>query len=268
MGTPKTVGQLESALFERFPRDWAEPWDHVGLAVGDSRQEIARIAVALDATSRTVRAAAQAGANVLVTHHPVCLEMPTVLAPLESGASQASSCLWDAVRLGVALIAMHTNFDRSEEATSRLPRMLDLRPRCGIERGRSAAQGSLGSVADVQGGETLGGLARRCLDRFGRVAQVYGDPTAPVARAAFLTGSIGDCGEDALNAGADVAVCGECGYHRALDLAQRGLAVIILGHDASELPLADALAECIGDMGFGRDRCVRLDDGPAWFSVA
>lgn len=44
------VSELEQALFERFPRDDAEAWDHVGLSVGDPTAEITCVACALDAS--------------------------------------------------------------------------------------------------------------------------------------------------------------------------------------------------------------------------
>lgn len=265
---PSTAGAVERALFDAYPRAWAEPWDRPGLMVGDPLARADKVAVALDATAATVRAAAARGASVLVTHHPVCLEMPARVAPEASGAPLAAACIWEAVARGVACIAMHTNLDRSADATGRLPGMLGLEAQCGLEAGRAPGDGRLGSVADLGEPCALGELARRCREVFGRVAQVYGDPAQRVARAAFFTGSLGGCGEDALAAQADVVVCGECGYHRALDLVGRGCAVIILGHDASELPLVDVLAERLVAAGVPAQDVVHVDAGPAWFPVA
>lgn len=264
---PCTVGALERVLLDVFPVAWAESWDHVGLSVGNPLARVEKVAVALDATADNVARAVEAGANVLVTHHPVCLDMPRSIAPRSSGAPLASACLWEAVSLGVACIAMHTNLDRSPRATGRLPRMLGLDPRCGIELGRDDRSGRLGSVADLGEGVRLDELAQRCRAAFGRVAQVYGNGSSLVHRAAFFTGSLGSCGEDALAAGADVVVCGECGYHRALDLLERGCAVIIVGHDASEAPLADLLSEELAACGVPEGFCVRLDDPRAWHEL-
>ena len=49
------VKDLESRLFARFPVSDAEPWDHVGLSVGDPEAEAGRILVTLDATPPCVR---------------------------------------------------------------------------------------------------------------------------------------------------------------------------------------------------------------------
>ena len=262
---PLAVRAIERELFERFPAAWAESWDRIGLSVGDPDAPVDAVALALDATPDAIAQAAAAGAQVLVTHHPVYLSAPQTVAPASSGAPLASAALWAAVQSGVALIAMHTNLDRSVLATGRLPQMLGLEAACGIERGRRAGMGALGSVANLPKAMELDDLARQCRSVFGRVAQVYGRPQTPVHRVAFFTGSLGDSGTDALAAGADAVVCGECGYHRALDLVTQGCAVIILGHDASEQPLVDVLKESLIDAGVSPTRLVRVDEARAWY---
>ena len=51
------VANLLDALFKAFPLDTAEPWDHVGLSVGDPSSSITGVTCALDATLDNVRAA-------------------------------------------------------------------------------------------------------------------------------------------------------------------------------------------------------------------
>ena len=65
------VAELERALLARYPKTDTEPWDHVGLSVGDPAAEITGVACALDATEANVRRAQEASANVLLTHHPI-----------------------------------------------------------------------------------------------------------------------------------------------------------------------------------------------------
>ncbi len=244
-GGTMLVGDLERTLLRRWPQENAEPWDRVGLSVGDPTAPLTGVACALDVTPASIARAAELGDNLLLTHHPVCLEMPAVIAPASSGAPTPASSIWEAVEHGVSLIAMHTNLDRAAEAALRLPEELGLadRARAGIERGRAEGAGSLGALVELAAGEmTVDGLARRCLQRLGRVAQVYGDPSLPARRIAFYSGSLGSQGmEDVRAARADVVVCGECGYHRALDLVSGGCAAIILGHDVSELPHVSCL---------------------------
>lgn len=260
---PLTPARVEELLFEAFPRRQAEPWDRVGLSVGDPDAPLSGpVALALDVTVESVRAAHAAGAGLLVTHHPCFLDPPARVGPSFPPPGPA---VWEAARLGVALVAMHTNLDRSRAATGRLPELLGFSGvRCGIEAGRAPADGALGSVCDLPAGTTLEALAGRCRDVLGAVAQVFGEAGRAVGRAAFFTGSLGSCGADALAAGADVVVCGECGYHRALDLLAQGCAVIILGHDVSEEPLVDLLTRALEERGVAPERLVRLGRTGAW----
>jgi putative NIF3 family GTP cyclohydrolase 1 type 2 len=263
-----TVAQIEAMLFDAFPRAWAEPWDRPGLLVGDPRAAVTRVALALDPTPQAVRAAAREGCQVLVTHHPCHLDPPPAVLPPDAAPTTASGSVWEAVRAGVALVGMHTNLDRAPQAAARLPRLLGLEPdRVGVEQGRRPGTGALGSTAPLPPGTTVDGLALLCREAFGRVAQVYGDGRAALGRAAFFTGSLGTGGADALAAGADAVVCGECGYHRALDLVGRGCAVIILGHDASENPLVPLLGSALGERGVPGSCLSTVTVADAWHSL-
>ncbi len=54
-------------------------------------------------------------------------------------------------------------------------------------------------------------------------------------------------------------------YHSALELSQAGLAVIELGHDASELPLTAVLAEALDRAGVPPEAIVLVDQSDNWW---
>lgn len=121
-----TVGQLSAFLLSMFPATDAEPWDNVGLLQGDARTHLKGVAIALNATPNTVEASAQKGCNVLVSHHPAFLgERPALPSRNARGLdlSIAQATLAKAQELDVAIIALHTNLDVSDEAI-RLPGQL------------------------------------------------------------------------------------------------------------------------------------------------
>ena len=96
---------------------------------------------------------------------------------------------------------------------------------------------------------SLRDLATRAATAFGSDPRVWGDAEHPCRTIAILGGSLGDFGELAIAAGADVIVTGEAGYHVAQDLALRGLPVVLLGHDRSEEPFVDILMNSAVDAG-------------------
>lgn len=120
---PLTAGRLAAALATAFPLEWAEDWDRVGLLTGDADAVLSGVLVTLDATAEAVERTVALGANCLVTHHPPYLELPLQVRR----TSGPGGTLEAALRLGVAVIAMHTNLDRSPEGASALPGALGLR---------------------------------------------------------------------------------------------------------------------------------------------
>jgi dinuclear metal center YbgI/SA1388 family protein len=128
--TRRTVGDLVASLDDRFPFAWAEPWDRVGLAVGDPAAEVTRVFVTLDPTAGALEATVAAGANVMVTHHPAFLDPLVGVTPATAGVA------FLAASLGVALIACHTNLDRAPDGAAALPLACGLRPGVPLESSR------------------------------------------------------------------------------------------------------------------------------------
>ena len=117
-----SVAALTAALEERFPSATAEPWDRVGLIVGDPAAEVAGVLVTLNATAEAVDRAVASGANLLVTHHPPFLEAPTRFLPAPGPAGTVVAAL----RQGCAVISLHTNFDRADDGAAALAFALGL----------------------------------------------------------------------------------------------------------------------------------------------
>lgn len=235
------VRAVESLLFDAFPAANAEPWDRVGLTVGDPMAQVTGVACALDARPETIAAASANDCNVLVTHHPAYHEPPETVAPPAPGSSLASQTVWEAVRQGVALIAMHTNLDRSNRARLVAPSLTSL-----PYRGRLQEPDGYGCLLDGQG-LTVGEVAERFGEAYGCSPTLYGDPDAPSGTVAYSSGSLGDMASEAAAMGCGAVVGGELGYHRCLDAVARGCAVILLGHDVSELPFARLIAQTVAE---------------------
>lgn len=105
---------------------------------------------------------------------------------------------------------------------------------------RNAA--SLGALCAAPSGMTLRSLAERCVEVFGRAPRVWGGADVGVSIVATATGSAGSLIDDARRQGADVLLGGEVRYHDAM---AAGIPVIELGHDVSEWPLVDVLADAV-----------------------
>lgn len=265
-----TIGALEKALLKEFPAEDAETWDRTGLLVGERSLPVARVAVALDATSAAVAEAAEAGANVLLTHHPAYLDAPDAFAPEPSALQSPGAVVWAAIRNQVALMDFHTTLDVSPAAARVLPGMLSLKftgkfaeP---LEGNRRKGYGQVCEVPENGGEpETLGRLAARCTAVFGRAPRVWGSPDAPVRRVVTATGSASSLAKALIACEADAVICGEMKYHTALELAAAGVAVIELGHDVSELPLVAVLVEGLSRAGVPDEAITIVNQGENWW---
>lgn len=253
------IAELAGKLFESFPQALAEEWDRPGLSVGNPLGEVEGIATALDPLPSSIRAASASGCNVLLTHHPAFLEAPALITPSASTSSLAGEVVWTAVCSGVSLVAMHTNLDRSDAALDLCASAAGL-----VRTGRIGEPDGYGALLEGDG-SSVAVLARRLDARLGGEARIYGDVSSVPRSVGFLSGSAGDLGRDSVERGCTCVIAGECGYHRVLDLVAAGCAVILVGHDISELAYAGLLDRTVAACAPGI-RHVRLKDEPRWMT--
>lgn len=261
------VATLTRALLQSFPASDAEPWDHVGLSVGDPSLAVERVAVALDATAEVVDEAVRAGAQVLLAHHPVYIKAPDTFVPQPGDQPQAAAAVYRAAKHDLGIISLHTNLDRSHTARKRMASLLGLAIAGSFEHPQDPVAPGLGLIACPQEPQPLARWAQRAASAFSTDPRVWGDPEHEISRVAVLGGSLSDLGELALAAGADLIICGEAGYHVCQDLKARGCAVILLGHDASEYPFVDILMDASITAGIAPEHIVTMSRSRQWWTA-
>src|SRR6476620_5567129 len=67
------LGEVVTLLETWFPPATAQSWDRIGLVSGDPGQEVTRMHLAVDPTQAVIGEALDAGADLLVVHHPLLL---------------------------------------------------------------------------------------------------------------------------------------------------------------------------------------------------
>lgn len=239
MGKPSTtLADVLAVAESHWPVSGASEWDAPGLVSGDPAAGVTRIHLAVDAVAATVDEAIEAGADLLIAHHPLLLRgVTTVAEDRYKGAMIARL-----IRAGCALLTAHTNADVVESGTSAvLASRLGLQDAVPIVPGEVPSRG-LGRVGRLEKPTTLGRLARALGDLLPptasgvRVAGEYEQPVQTVA----VCGGAGDSllAEPAV-VGADVYITSDLRHHPASEAREnaritRGPALIDVSHWASE----------------------------------
>jgi dinuclear metal center YbgI/SA1388 family protein len=109
-----TLGDVVALLHSWYPPHTAAGWDAIGLVHGDPQAPCERVLFAVDPTLPVAREAADWGAQLLVTHHPLFLKPVHGFAP----TTPKGRTLWALAQAGCGLLAAHTNADQAEEGVS------------------------------------------------------------------------------------------------------------------------------------------------------
>lgn len=224
-------------LEEKHPPKAAEEWDNVGLLAGNDEKEVAHVFLALDLTEEVLEQAIKAGADMILTHHPMIFSGVKKI----NNHTSLGRRLLTLIENQIPYYAMHTNYDifgMADCSASRLgltdTKVLSVTEE---EGGRVAGFGRVGKLPCPM---TLAQCARHVKESNGLSdVRLYGNPLAQVEIAAVCTGSGKSMIEDAIKAGAQVYITGDIDYHTAIETAMEGLALIDAGHYGTEYIFAE-----------------------------
>jgi len=241
-----TVGEIAQVLEQLAPLALAEPWDNVGLLVGDAQWPAERVMTCLTVTPETVSEAMEGEAQLIVAHHPLPFH------PVKTITSQSTvgQLLLKLIRSGIAVYSPHTAFDSASAGINQhlaiglgLHEIKPLTPAVGGDGDEGA--GRCGLVGEPL---TLHDLAQRTKEFLNIDAvRLAGDADQPVSRVAIACGSGGSLLQGAIAEECDALVTGEMTYHLCLEAKARGVGVILAGHFASERFALVSLADYLTD---------------------
>ena len=231
-----TVKDILSFVETLAPRERKMDWDNVGLNCGSPSAPAKKILLALDPFEHVCQEAAEWGADLLVTHHPL------IFRPLPCVTDEAAITrgLITLVKHDISHICAHTNLDCAPG---------------GVNDALAAALG----LHDIQPLGAYGGMMRcgnvpeQSLEAFlcfvkaqlGCPGLRYCDGGKPVRKVAVGGGACSDGLYDAILAGCDAFVTSDVKYNNFWDAKEQGLSIIDAGHFYTENPVMAVLAEKI-----------------------
>ncbi len=220
--------EVMECLEKVSPKSFAESWDNVGLLCGREEKEIKSVYIALDATLEVIEEAKAAGADMLITHHPM------IFKPLKqvSGSHFIGNKILTLAENGMCYYAMHTNFDVMAMADAVAEQLgLEDRKVLSVTYEDELSIEGIGRVGALPMSLSLAECAEYVKERCKiEHVRVFGNPADIIVLAAVCPGSGKSCIEDAVKFGADVLITGDIDHHEGLDAVEQGLAIIDAGH--------------------------------------
>lgn len=103
-----TIQDLIDAMGRIAPLEYAEPWDKVGLHVGEPSRELdGPVLLTIDLTERVMEEARETGARAIIAYHPPIWEPITRL----TGETARGRIMLRAIEAGMAIYTPHTALD-------------------------------------------------------------------------------------------------------------------------------------------------------------
>ncbi len=238
------VGDILSYLETLAPRSMKMDWDNVGLLCGGKNRPVTKVLVALDPFEGVCHEAAQWGAELILTHHPL------IFSPLKAVTDETS--IGRAVQLlcasGISAINAHTNLDCAPGGVNDcLARTL------GLNDVQVIAPAGVDELGRPWGLLRQGTVEPQPLPQFLSTVKAalhcdglrYVNGGKPVHRVAVGGGACASELLDAVNAGCDTFVTADVKYNQFWDAHDLGLNLIDAGHYPTENPVTALLAEKI-----------------------
>ena len=245
---PAKASDIYSYIDLIAPFDTCESWDKSGFIAGDPESIVTNAVVCLDPSITNIKKAAETGAELLITHHPIIWDPLTKVLP--------GSPVYELIRSGMSVICAHTNWD-------------------------DAFGGVADTLCDILGIYDVGTVVP-CL-RAGKtdecdaraLAQHVSDVLKAPVKAAFTDqkkcskvavcpGGGASLIPDALAAGADVFITGDAKHNDFIDAVANGISLIAAGHFETEDPAAKVLCDRLSKQ-FPQTKFTFISNAPAIF---
>lgn len=243
------VKDIVNSLNMDAPFSLAEPWDNVGLLIGNPDQKVTSILIGLDPTNSLIDEALVLGANTVITHHPVIFQpLPSI-----NTANPSGKLLEKALAHKIAIIGCHTNLDSAVDGVSdilgALLGLTGLTPLLPTDERNDVGTG-LGRIGSFSTPVAAAVFMKKILEVLNlRSVQVAGNIPETITTVAVCGGSGSDLASEALARGADVYLSSEIKHSTAIWAVENNFCIIDGTHFATEQPSVSLLAKKLSRAG-------------------
>ncbi|MCQ2441503.1 MAG: Nif3-like dinuclear metal center hexameric protein [Oscillospiraceae bacterium] len=235
-----TVHDILCLMDEKAPFSMQESWDNSGLLVGRRSAEVNSVFLTLDITPETIQEAIDAGANLIVSHHPVIFGK--IASAVEDDYTGKRVLMLAEHR--IAAICCHTCLDSVPGGVNDV-----LAEKCGIVGSTSILEQSgvhpaygpygVGRVGELAAPMDLTDYLTLLKQSLAPNGLRYWNANRLVKRVAVGGGSCGSMMEAVLAHGCDTFVTSDVKYDQFLCAKDAGLNLIDAGHYPTENPVME-----------------------------
>ena len=232
-----TVQNVAEVMNRIAPKSLAEDWDNPGLLVGKFSAEVDKIFVCLDVSEENIKVAADFGAQLIISHHPIIFHaVKNFRTDLPLGRK-----IELLIKNDISVFAAHTNLDSAIGGVNDV-----LAEKIGLTEikmfgDEEISLGRLGKLSEPMTAENFAELVKKNLNAESVRLVNAGD---------FLIKKVGICsgaGSEFISKakffGADAFVTGDLKYHEAQNAVENKIHVVDAGHFATEFPIVHALSQ-------------------------
>ena len=231
------TGDIYDYIDSFAPFESAMSFDNAGLLIGDYQTEVKTAVLSLDIMPAVVREAAELGAQLVISHHPVIFD------PLKKIKTDSAPYLL--VKYGIAAICAHTNLDMASGGVNTC-----LAERLKLQNIRMLKEYESSCLPEALMGETSREYTPKEFAEFVKVALGcdalrYTDGCHNITRVGLCSGGGADLMYFARERGCQAFVTGESKHNILLDAENNGITLVDAGHFYTEdiviQPLLDKL---------------------------
>ena len=224
------------------PLDLQEDWDNSGIQIDLGREEVHRVLIALEIDKDVIDAAKNAGADMVITHHPLIFPADSLHTICSYDINQRN--IIELIQSGIEVYSAHTCYDAAPGCMNDyLCDLLDIRK-------PQTFDGNIARIGKLQETVALADLEKHIYEKLGRPAGFIcgGDPRKLISNVAVCSGAGGDLWRSAYKSGAQLFISGEIKHHEMAYMKQAGMAFIAAGHAATEWIFVPRMAQQISRM--------------------
>lgn len=249
-----TVADVTELIEDAVPVSLQESWDNSGLLIGFPEKHVKKVITCLEITEAVADEAVAAGADMIVSHHPLIFSGIRKL----SYDSSEDRAVMKLVSNGISVYSCHTPFDKVRGGNNDiiaerlgLSSVKNLRgddvvsPSKMAENRDEADIGRIGRFRKPLTYMQAIELAANQLNMSIRQLRACGDLNTEITSVGICTGAGADMAEMAVDAGCQLFITGDVKYHEAQAAAARGICFLDAGHYGTEKFFAQAMRELL-----------------------